>query len=110
MRLLAFVSTPPPVRSFDALSRLSPAVLRRLADPQSQVSGNFALVTKRILEKIPPGNAKMSYMYDKHIFHYIVDDSLVFMTMADEAFGRRIPFSFLEDIKSRFKALYLTES
>ena len=71
------------------------------------VSGNFALVTKRILEKIPAQNAKMSYMYDRHIFHYVVEDGLVYMTMADEAFGRRIPFAFLEDIKNRFKAAYL---
>lgn len=74
------------------------------------VSGNFAMVTKRILEKIPAQNAKMSYMYDRHIFHYVVEDGLVYMTMADEAFGRRIPFAFLEDIKNRFKAAYLTPS
>lgn len=71
------------------------------------VSGNFTMVTKRILEKIPAQNAKMSYMYDRHIFHYVVEDGLVYMTMADEAFGRRIPFAFLEDIKNRFKAAYL---
>jgi len=71
------------------------------------VSGNFALVTRRILEKIPANqNSKMSYMYDRHIFHYMVDDGLVYMTMADEAFGRRLPFAFLEDIKNRFKAAY----
>jgi len=70
------------------------------------VSGNFTMVTRRILEKIPPQNAKMSYMYDRHIFHYIVDDGLVFLTMADEAFGRRLPFTFLEDIRTRFRATY----
>jgi vesicle-associated membrane protein 7 len=26
--------------------------------------------------------------------------------MADEEFGRRIPFAFLEDVKSNFKAQY----
>jgi len=26
--------------------------------------------------------------------------------MADEEFGRRVPFAFLEDIKNRFKSLY----
>ena len=49
---------------------------------------------------------KMSYVYDRHIFHYIVEDGLVFMTMADEEFGRRVPFSFLADIKNRFKSSY----
>jgi len=29
--------------------------------------------------------------------------------MADEDFGRRIPFAFLEDIKNRFKTAYGTK-
>lgn len=69
-------------------------------------SGNFTTVTRRILEKIPPQDAKMSYVYDRHIFHYIVDDGITYLCMADEEFGRRIPFAFLEDIKNRFRATY----
>jgi len=79
-------------------------VLAEYAVPS--VSGNFQTVTRRILEKIPAQNAKMSYMYDRHIFHYIVEDGLTFLTMADEAFGRRVPFAFLEDARIRFKATY----
>lgn len=33
---------------------------------------------------------------------------MVYMTMADEAFARRLSFAFLEDIKNRFKAAYLS--
>jgi len=69
-------------------------------------SGNFTTVTRRILEKIPPQDAKMSYVYDRHIFHYIVEDGITYLCMADEEFGRRIPFAFLEDIKNRFRATY----
>eukprot|EP01111_Echinosteliopsis_oligospora_P005942 TRINITY_DN1973_c0_g1_i1.p1 TRINITY_DN1973_c0_g1~~TRINITY_DN1973_c0_g1_i1.p1 ORF type:complete len:269 (-),score=68.10 TRINITY_DN1973_c0_g1_i1:83-889(-) len=69
-------------------------------------SGNFTTVTRRILDKIPPQDSKMSYVYDRHIFHYIVDDGITYLCMADEEFGRRIPFAFLEDIKNRFKATY----
>jgi vesicle-associated membrane protein 7 len=69
-------------------------------------SGNFTTVTRRILEKIPPQDAKMSYVYDRHIFHYIVDDGITYLCMADEEFGRRIPFAFLDDVKNRFRATY----
>ncbi len=48
----------------------------------------------------------MSYAYDRYLFHYVKTKGLVFMCMADEAFGRRIPFAFLEDIATRFNALY----
>jgi len=73
----------------------------------STARGNFDQVARRILEKIPNNaNSKMSYVYERHIFHYSVDDQLTYLCMADEAFGRRIPFAFLEDLKNRFKASY----
>jgi len=73
----------------------------------SAAKGNFEQVTKRILEKIPSEqDSKMSYVYDRHIFHYMVFGGITFLCMADEEFGRRIPFAFLEDIKNRFKASY----
>jgi len=73
----------------------------------STARGNFDQVARRILEKIPTNaNSKMSYVYERHIFHYMVEDQLTYLCMADEAFGRRIPFAFLEDLKNRFKASY----
>jgi len=73
----------------------------------TSTSGNFTTVTRRILDKIPVSNdSKMSYVYDRHIFHYIVEDGFTYLCMADEEFGRRIPFAFLEDIKNRFRATY----
>eukprot|EP00003_Mantamonas_plastica_P014649 TRINITY_DN2532_c0_g3_i2.p1 TRINITY_DN2532_c0_g3~~TRINITY_DN2532_c0_g3_i2.p1 ORF type:complete len:204 (-),score=63.99 TRINITY_DN2532_c0_g3_i2:141-752(-) len=48
----------------------------------------------------------MSYLYDKHTFHYTVSDGLVYLCMTDADFGRRIPFAFLDDIKNRFVSEY----
>ncbi|CAG8438704.1 2505_t:CDS:2 [Funneliformis mosseae] len=72
-------------------------------------SGNFTQVTQAILEKIPPNNSKLTYVYDRYLFHYICEDGLTYMCMADDTFGRRIPFSFLQDIKERFLATYPKE-
>lgn len=72
----------------------------------TSTSGNFTTVTRRILEKIPQNDSKMSYVYDRHIFHYVVSEGITYLCMADEDFGRRVPFAFLEDIKGRFKAAY----
>jgi len=68
----------------------------------STAKGNFDQVARRILDKIGGTDSKMSYVYDRHIFHYWVDDGLTFLCMADEEFGRRIPFAFLEEIHQRF--------
>lgn len=35
-----------------------------------------------------------------------MEDHITYLCMADEEFGRRVPFAFLEDIKNRFKAAY----
>ncbi|KAF9420905.1 Vesicle-associated membrane protein [Entomortierella beljakovae] len=63
-------------------------------------------VTEAILEKIPPNNSKLTYVYDRYLFHYICEDGLIYMCMADDSFGRRIPFAFLQDIKEKFLAQY----
>ncbi|KAK9717141.1 hypothetical protein K7432_006416, partial [Basidiobolus ranarum] len=69
-------------------------------------SGNFTSVTQHILEKIPPNNSKLTYVYDRYLFHYVCQDGIVYMCMADDSFGRRVPFAFLEDMKSRFLSSY----
>jgi len=72
----------------------------------SITSGNFTTIATRLLSKIPQNDHKMSYVADRHVFHYIVDDGITYLCMADEEFGRTLPFSFLDDIKSRFRATY----
>jgi vesicle-associated membrane protein 7 len=72
----------------------------------ASTSGNFASISSQILAKLPPQDTRMSYAYDRYLFHYVKKNGLVFMCMADEGFGRRIPFAFLEDISTRFNALY----
>jgi len=75
----------------------------------SASKGNFLSVTRRLLEKLPTDlteTVKKTYVYDRHLFHYVQATGLVFMCMSDEEFGRRIPFAFLEDIQNRFFATY----
>lgn len=69
-------------------------------------SGNFPTITRVLLAKIPMEDGKMSYVYDQHVFHYIVEDGIIYLCMCDDMAKRRIPFGFLEDIKQRFCATY----
>ena len=69
-------------------------------------SGNFPTITRVLLGKIPDEDGKMSYVYDQHVFHYVIDNHIIYMCMCDDMNKRRIPFGFLEDIKQRFKATY----
>ncbi|RKP12125.1 vesicle-associated membrane protein [Piptocephalis cylindrospora] len=74
----------------------------------STSTGNFASVTQSILEKIPSRDSRLTYVYDRYLFHYISERGIVYLCMADESFGRRIPFAFLEDVKHRFTETYTT--
>lgn len=51
-------------------------------------------------------DAKMSYIYDDYVFHYMVDDGLTYLCLADEQQKRRIPFLFLADVRDKFVAAY----
>lgn len=69
----------------------------------TDASGNFPTVTRVLLSKIPANeDGKMSYVYDNHVFHYIVENRIIYLCMCDETDKRRIPFSFLEDVKQLF--------
>eukprot|EP00478_Filoreta_tenera_P001358 GABV01001379.1.p1 GENE.GABV01001379.1~~GABV01001379.1.p1 ORF type:complete len:239 (+),score=93.91 GABV01001379.1:138-854(+) len=73
----------------------------------SGLSGNFSTVTSVLLQKIPSdSNSKMSYVYDKHLFHYVVSNGMTYLCMTDEETGRVLPFKFLDDIEKRFVSTY----
>lgn len=69
----------------------------------SSSSGNFPTVTRVLLGKIPETDSKMSYVYDKYVFHYIVSQGITFLCMSDENAKRRVTFAYLEDIMKNWR-------
>ena len=41
-----------------------------------------------------------------HVFHYLVDNGITFLCMADEAMKRRITFSFLDEVMKLWRESY----
>ncbi|CAN0203749.1 unnamed protein product [Discosporangium mesarthrocarpum] len=72
----------------------------------TSTSGNFPTVTRVLLSKIPAKDGKMSYVWDNFVFHYVVENGITYMCMADEEARRRLPFAFLEEVKRLFCASY----
>ncbi|OIT39327.1 PREDICTED: vesicle-associated membrane protein 714 isoform X1 [Nicotiana attenuata] len=73
----------------------------------SAVTGNSGAVARRILEKLPgETESRLCFSQDRYIFHILRSDGLSFLCMANDTFGRRIPFSYLEDIQMRFMKNY----
>mmetsp|Transcript_63889 Transcript_63889/g.76795 ORF Transcript_63889/g.76795 Transcript_63889/m.76795 type:complete len:221 (+) Transcript_63889:153-815(+) len=72
----------------------------------TSTSGNFPTVTRVLLAKIPSQDGRMSYVYDDHIFHYVVECGICFLCMSDEMNKHRVPFALLNDMKELFFSKY----
>ncbi|CAL9098307.1 unnamed protein product [Musa textilis] len=71
------------------------------------VTGNVGAVARRILEKLPPySDSRLCFSQDRYIFHVLRSDGITFLCMANDTFGRRVPFLYLEDIHMRFMKNY----
>ncbi|KAI3677332.1 hypothetical protein L1987_86957 [Smallanthus sonchifolius] len=68
---------------------------------------NASTIARQILAKISGNNdMNVSYSQDLYIFHIKRTDGLTVLCMADDVSGRRIPFTFLEDIHQIFVRTY----
>lgn len=67
--------------------------------------GNFATITRILLEKITPTpGQRKSYTYDNYVFHYITSSGLTFVCLADRGMGQTAPLRFLDEVCGRFEA------
>jgi vesicle-associated membrane protein 7 len=66
-------------------------------------SRDFSTATHSILAKIPPNNSKLTYVWENYLFHYISEGGYVYLVMADDSAGRRMPFAFLGEVKDKVR-------
>lgn len=69
-------------------------------------SGNFNTVAIECLQNIKHMDQKFTIVADKHTFNFLVSDGYTFLVVADEAYGRQIPFAYLERVRDEFKTSY----
>lgn len=70
----------PPGALLYSLVARGPVVLAEHSD----VTGNAPMVALSILERLPGLDQKTSYVSDRHVFHILAAEGLVFLVMADE--------------------------
>ncbi|KAI6008615.1 VAMP synaptobrevin-like protein [Pisolithus marmoratus] len=76
-----------------------------LAEHQVPSQRDFSHATQTILSKIPPNDSKLTYAWEQYLFHYISEGGFVYLVMADDAAGRKLPFAFLADLQRKFLEL-----
>lgn len=52
----------------------------------------------------------MTITCDKHTFNFVRKEGYTFLVVADEAFGRQVPFAFLERISEDFLSSHANRS
>ncbi|KAE8227157.1 hypothetical protein CF319_g332 [Tilletia indica] len=108
---------PPPPTTSDALSQPSPPTLQHqmivlalvaagtqvlVESHVSEEHARFLTAAETILGRIPEGNSKMTFSFESWLFHYIAENDLVYLALAEAESGRRIPFTFLLELQRHF--------
>lgn len=47
-------------------------------------AGNFGEVTEQIIAKIPPHNDKLTYSHGNYLFHYVLENRILYMCITDD--------------------------
>eukprot|EP00884_Botryococcus_braunii_P011174 jgi/Botrbrau1/20057/Bobra.200_1s0062.2 len=82
-----------------------------LADATApNVTGNFRAVAIQCLERCPSDNTKFTYTADKYTFNFLVDGGFTYLVVADDGYGRQVPFAFLENVKNEFNQKFAEKS
>lgn len=69
-------------------------------------TGNFTTVALECLQKIQNYENKFTIVCDRHTFNFLVHNGYTYLAVADEAYGRQIPFAFLERVRDEFEEKY----
>eukprot|EP00914_Ancora_sagittata_P004798 GHVO01010069.1.p1 GENE.GHVO01010069.1~~GHVO01010069.1.p1 ORF type:complete len:222 (+),score=25.19 GHVO01010069.1:324-989(+) len=64
--------------------------------------GNFHTVTRKLLPKLGLNTSKMSYTYDRYMFHCVSREGLTFLVMSTKDSGVQLPYAYLDEISAKF--------
>lgn len=77
-----------------------------VAGAEVVTESGYSVVQGNPLNQIGTKEQRRSFIYDSHVFHVVVEDGITYLCLAEEGCKKRIPFSFLDNIKEAFKTKY----
>lgn len=66
-------------------------------------SGNFKTVALECLQNVSNPEAKFTINCDRHTFNFLNDGDFIYLAVAEESYGRTIPFGFLQRVSEEFQ-------
>ncbi|XP_057367101.1 vesicle-associated membrane protein 7-like isoform X2 [Daphnia carinata] len=73
-----------------------------LARYANNCTGNFSEITEQVLAQIGTDDSKMTYSHGSYLFHYILQNRIIYLCISDDEFERSRAFLFLNEIKKKF--------
>ncbi|KAK4024899.1 vesicle-associated membrane protein 7 isoform X2 [Daphnia magna] len=73
-----------------------------LARYANNCTGNFSEITEQVLAQIGIDDSKMTYSHGSYLFHYILQNRIIYLCISDDEFERSRAFLFLNEIKKKF--------
>mmetsp|Transcript_23421 Transcript_23421/g.51416 ORF Transcript_23421/g.51416 Transcript_23421/m.51416 type:complete len:220 (+) Transcript_23421:146-805(+) len=65
-------------------------------------SGNFKVVAKEFLDKTGSNQGRYVFPTSGHEFCFLTKNGFTYLAVADQAFGRNVPYAFLEKLDADF--------
>ncbi|MCJ1291128.1 hypothetical protein MMC34_002671 [Xylographa carneopallida] len=114
---MASSSTPSTPLLYSCIAYRTTILTEHTTSASSQTSSLASLILPKIDHRTPQ---KLTYTHNQNFIHYIADapsdhpsgtsaGGLTYLVVASSAFGRRIPFGYLVEIKNQFLARYKPE-
>eukprot|EP00744_Colponema_vietnamica_P020540 GILI01029211.1.p1 GENE.GILI01029211.1~~GILI01029211.1.p1 ORF type:complete len:225 (+),score=50.72 GILI01029211.1:83-757(+) len=77
-------------------------ILVETMDDRDPALQQYKQVVKQLLKKLSRGPAKCSVDSGPFVFHYIIEDGVIYMTLCDKSYPKRLAFQFLDEIYKGF--------
>lgn len=83
---------------------------RRAIVVENPLNALVRSVVVRMLDRIPRQDTKVSYQYEMHIYHFLVENEIVYGCVSNVQYEAHQVYGFLVEVKALFKAQFLNSA
>lgn len=73
---------------------------------EDNVSQSVRPALQKMLQLLPRHDAKVSYQYEQEVFHFLIENEIVYACTTSGQYENRIVFGFLIQVKDAFKTAF----
>ncbi|EAN94472.1 Vesicle-associated membrane protein 7 [Trypanosoma cruzi] len=79
---------------------------QRVAVAEDHVTPPMRPVIDKMLERLPRHDTKVSYQYEANVYHFLVENEVVYCCVSGNQYQNRTVFGFLVQVRDSFKSQF----